>query len=197
MTPERRREWIRLWVLLAVLLGGAALVSPWLALLLAVVLFGGWAVLWVMVAVGFDAVAWVLGKFVDIGEGALEAAMAPQKATLGGIYAELAQHEYLMKACYPRRYADVEREAHERRAVFDPEIGPFDYEGTLARYREWHEELIRSAEPFIERLHDGNRRHRWCDARELRAEEEKIRELRRQLLRERGQRGTPVSQRVT
>lgn len=189
MTPARRHEWIRLWVVLGVAIGSAALVSPWLALLVGGILLGGWALLWVMVMAGFDVVIWVLRRALDVAGALFDAATAPQRAQLGATHADIARHVALMQARYPERYADVERETYDRRSVFLGPRPPFDYEGTLARYKARQAELARSAELFLQELRDGNARHDWYDATELAAEEETIRSVRRDPLAERGDQG--------
>jgi hypothetical protein len=185
VTSDQRRGWIRLLATLVILLGGLAMVSWPAALVVAVVLTGGYGLLWLMVAVGFDAIIWVLDKAIEIGESAFDAAMAPRKAILTGSYADIARHQELLRAFSPERFADVEKEMHERRAIFIPSMGPFDYEGTLARYRTRQAELMRSAEPFIRELRDGNQRYHWFDAEELAEHEREIHQMRSQLLRAR------------
>jgi hypothetical protein len=181
MTPERQRAWLRLWIVLALVVCGAALVSPWLALMIVVVFLGGYLLLRFVVLGAFEVVIWVLGKWIDIGTAAFDAAMRGPKGELSGISAEIAWHAKLMRARYPERYADVEKETYDKRSAYFPDRPPFDHEGTLARYRAMQDELVQSPERFIEEL----RVQEWLDADEQPREEEKIRELRRDLLRER------------
>jgi hypothetical protein len=185
MSSSTEAAWLRLWLVLALLIGGAALWSPWAALLVAGVLFGAWGLLWIAVRVGFDAILWVLEATTKLLGAAFERATASERAELSGIHAEIAWHGTLMRARYPEQYADAEREMYQRRSRYFDQCPPFDYEGTLARYRQRQDELARSAAPFVEELGHINQLHRLFDAEELGKEERRIHELRRDLLAQR------------
>jgi hypothetical protein len=170
---------------LGLLVIGASILSPWLALLLLAVIVGAWLALRFLVPLAFDVVGAILGAVAHVGTAALDASMAPERAALSGIHAEIALHQYLMRTRYPELYADVEKEMYERRSVHLERRPPFDHAGTLARYRARQDKLVRSAEPFIEELRRGNARHRLFDAVELADEERSIRKTRDELIAER------------